>query len=124
MVAYSAGLRVSEVVRLQVEDIDSDRKLIRVRKAKGRKDRYAPLSETLLKALRVYWKTCKPEKWLFPGARPGEHLTIRTVQKVLARAREKAGLHKHATMHAFRHNAAFRIMPPSRLADDVTIEKY
>ena len=105
MVAYSAGLRVSEVARLKVEDIDSERGVIRVRRAKGRKDRYTTLSEILLETLRAYWKSSKPDQWLFPGVRPGKHISVRTVQKVLERAREKANLRKHVTMHTLRHYA-------------------
>ena len=57
ILAYSAGLRVSEVVRLRVEDIDVDRRMIRVRQAKGNKDRYTVVSEVALVALRTYWQT-------------------------------------------------------------------
>lgn len=74
MVAYSAGLRVSEVVRLKREDIDVERKMIRVHRAKGRKDRYVPLSSVALETLCQYWKAYQLEGWLFPGARKGKHL--------------------------------------------------
>ena len=112
MLAYSAGLRVSEVVRLNVEDIDSERDLIHIHQAKGRKDRYVPLSEVALEMLRSYWRAYRPQRWLFPGARKDRHLSVRSVQKVLDRARTKAGLlRKHCTMHSLRHNADFRIMP-------------
>ena len=99
MVAYSAGLRVGEVVRLRLEDIDSDRQQIHVRRAKGRKDRYAPLSQVLMETLRTYWQADHPETWLFPGARPGCHLSVRSVQHVIEQARERAGVLKHVTMH-------------------------
>jgi site-specific recombinase XerD len=102
MLAYSAGLRVSEVVRLKVGDIDSQRGLIRVFRAKGCKDRYTPLSQVALEVLRAYWKACRPAGWLFPGARPDQHLSKRAVQKVLSQARKKAGLSKHFTMHTLR----------------------
>lgn len=110
MVAYSAGLRVSEVVRLKVEDIDSDRRLIRVHRAKGRKDRYAPLSEVLLETLRDYWKIDKPTHWLFPGAHPDHHLSMRAVQKALTKALRIAGVRKHVTMHTLRHSFATHLL--------------
>jgi len=110
MLAYSAGLRVSEVVRLKVGDIDSERGLIRVFRAKGRKDRYTPLSQVALEVLRAYWKACRPVGWLFPGAHPDQHLSKRAVQKVLAQARQKAGLHKHFTMHTLRHSFATHML--------------
>ena len=67
MTTYSAGLRVSEVAKLQVDDVDSARMLIRIQAGKGQKDRYVPLSKTLLEVLRAYWKVARPTKWLFPG---------------------------------------------------------
>ncbi len=106
MLAYSAGLRVSEVVRLQIEDIDSGRALIRVRQAKGRKDRYVPLSQIALEALRLYWQAYRPEKWLFFGAREDKHLSSRAVQKTLARARGKTGIPKTVSTHTLRHSFA------------------
>ncbi|NKB71773.1 MAG: tyrosine-type recombinase/integrase [Candidatus Latescibacteria bacterium] len=108
--AYSAGLRVGEVVRLRVEDIDRDRGLIRVRQGKGRKDRYTTLSEVLLQTLSLYWKAVRPEKWLFPGARPGRHLTERSVQKVIQRAKGKTGTSKPVTMHTLRHSFATHLL--------------
>jgi hypothetical protein len=81
MTAYGAGLRVSEIPRLRVEDIDSHRMVIRVRQAKGRKDRYVMLSPRLLAVLRQYWKAYRPGRdYLFPGRRPGTPISTRTVQ--------------------------------------------
>ena len=67
MLIYSSGLRVSEVVNLRVEDIDAQRKLIYVRNAKGRKDRYTILSEVAMKTLKLYTESCQPKRWLFPS---------------------------------------------------------
>jgi Phage integrase family len=67
MTAYAAGLRVSEVVRLKIADIDSGRMLIRVEQGKGGRDRYVMLSPQLLGMLRVYWYKARPAHWLFPG---------------------------------------------------------
>jgi len=70
MTTYAAGLRVSEVVRLRLTDIESDRMLIRVEQGKGRKDRYTLLSTRLLTELRAYWKLYRPAPWLFTGLDP------------------------------------------------------
>jgi integrase/recombinase XerD len=80
MACYGAGLRVSEAVALKVGDIDSQRMLIRVEQGKGRKDRYAMLSERLLKVLRIWWRAARPEGYLFPGWRSGKHMSSQSLQ--------------------------------------------
>ena len=76
---YAAGLRVSEVVALTARDIDSERKVICIRQGKGRKDRYVMLSPKLLEILRDWWRVERPGHWLFPGDRPGGHITPNAV---------------------------------------------
>jgi integrase/recombinase XerD len=71
MVAYASGLRLSEILHLRVEDIDSHRNVIRVRAGKGAKDRYTLLSPVLLEALRDYWRAWRPETYLFPSRHLG-----------------------------------------------------
>ncbi|MFQ5891053.1 MAG: tyrosine-type recombinase/integrase [Gemmatimonadota bacterium] len=110
MLTYSAGLRVGEVVRLKVADIDPDRGLIHVRQSKGRKDRYVMLSEVALVALRAYAVTCRLTDWLFPGGRPGRHLHERSVQRVVREAARKAGIQKHVTTHTLRHTFATHLL--------------
>jgi integrase/recombinase XerD len=110
MTAYAAGLRVSEVVSLRVDDIDSQRMVIRVRQAKGRKDRYAMLSPRLLEILRQYWKAARPSRYLFPGQDPENPLNTRTVQQVCRDARQAAGLSKKATVHSLRHSFATHLL--------------
>ena len=78
MTAYSAGLRVSEVARLRVEDIDRERMLIRVRQGKGQKDRYVLLSATLLDVLGGYAKLAQPQRLALPGVRAGHYISTRT----------------------------------------------
>jgi integrase/recombinase XerD len=89
--AYSAGLRVSELVRLKAHDIESDssRMMIRVDQGKGKKDRYTVLSEKLLVDLRAYWSKYRPEKWLFPGQKPERHLTETAAQRAYYLAKKK-----------------------------------
>src|SRR5262249_36698311 len=79
MTAYAAGLRLSEVTSLRVADIDSKRMVIRVRQAKGRRDRYVMLSPRLLAVLREYWKVIRPTDWLFPGDVPGQPISGKAV---------------------------------------------
>ena len=79
MLIYSAGLRVGEIIKLKPEDIDAERKLIRIKGAKGRKDRYTLLSDVALQTLREYWIKEKPENWLFPSWNREKHITARTV---------------------------------------------
>lgn len=76
---YSSGLRVGEVVRLRLHDIDRSRKLIYVRQGKGKKDRYTLLSETALDLLISYVRNERPSTLLFPGAEPGRHIRERSV---------------------------------------------
>ena len=109
-VTYSSGLRVSEVVRLKPADIDSSRMLIHIRMGKGKKDRYTILSKVALQTLRNYYRLERPEGWLFPGAKPGSHLTERSVQKVFKKAKDKAGVKKDVTVHSLRHSFATHLL--------------
>ena len=108
--SYAAGLRLSEVTRLRVTDIDRARMLIRVHQGKGRKDRFVPLSETLLILLREYWRMARPSIWLFPGRDPDRPIAPRTVQYICAKARQKAGLDRKVTMHTLRHSFATHLL--------------
>lgn len=110
MLVYSAGLRVSEVVRLKPEDIDSKRKLIFIRGAKGRTDRYTLLSYTTLEILKEYWKKYKPKVWLFEGEKEGRHITIRSVQKVFEKSCKMAKIKKNVGIHSLRHSFATHLL--------------
>jgi integrase/recombinase XerD len=92
--AYSAGLRVSEVVNLQLSDLDSDRMQIMIRRSKGKKDRVVGLSVLLLDVLRAYIKQEKPRpvRYLFEGLKSGEPYSTRSAQIIFNRARKKAGI--------------------------------
>jgi site-specific recombinase XerD len=119
MTAYGAGLRVSEVVSLQIGDIDSQRMLIRVRQGKGKKDRYAMLSPRLLEVLRCWWRSRhstpqprkpSPEDWLFPGWREGRHMNTASLQTVCREAARAAGLSKRVTVHTLRHSFSTHLL--------------
>jgi len=110
MLVYSAGLRVGEVVKLKPEDIDSKRMLIRIKGAKGRKDRYTLLSEMALEILRKYWRDYKPDKWLFEGARKERYISTRTVQHILEHACRQAGIRKDISVHTLRHSFATHLL--------------
>jgi integrase/recombinase XerD len=110
MVAYGAGLRVSEVVALKVEDIDSQRMLLRVQQGKGGRDRYAMLSPRLLQVLRTWYRAARPMEWLFPGWRVNTHLTPSSLQQACRDAAQRAGLRKRITVHSLRHSFATHLL--------------
>ena len=89
--AYSAGLRLGEVVRLQLHHIESDpsRMMIRVEQGKGKKDRYTILSKHLLVDLKAYWRKYRPEKWLFPGREAENHLSRSAAHMIYFNAKKK-----------------------------------
>jgi site-specific recombinase XerD len=119
MTAYATGLRVSELVRLKVSDIDSARMTIRVEQGKGRKDRYTILSQRLLSELRTYWKQHRSKNWLFPNAKGGP-LSIDYTQKIYNVAKQKAGIHKGKGIHTLRHCFATHLLEAG--VDLVTIK--
>ena len=106
---YSAGLRRSELINLKVEDIDSKRKLIKIRAAKGKKDRYTLLSDKLIKLLRLYYRAYWPREWLFEGQNGGQY-SATSVAKIVKAAVNKAGIHKHVTPHSLRHSFATHLL--------------
>jgi integrase/recombinase XerD len=110
MTMYGAGLRASEVVNLRVADIDSQMMQIRVRQAKGKKDRYTLLSTENLKILRLYWLLCRPKSWLFPGFSPDKPMHPRSIQSILTKAKIDAKITKKVTSHTLRHCFATHLL--------------
>jgi integrase/recombinase XerD len=114
--AYGAGLRVSEVATLKVDDIDSTRMLIRVEQGKGRKDRNAMLSPQLLELLRLWWREGKrrnamhPHGWLFPGRSSLEPVSTRQINRAVHEAAEAAGIRKRVSPHTLRHSFATHLL--------------
>jgi len=112
MLAYSSGLRVSEVVDIKAKNIDSKRMSILIEQAKGKKDRMVKLSPVLLVMLREYWKKYKPAKdgYLFEGQNKNEAYSPRSLQLVLAAAKKRAGILKPGSVHALRHSFATHLL--------------
>jgi site-specific recombinase XerD len=114
--AYGTGLRASEVVSLRVSDIDSERVVIRVEQGKGRKDRYAMLSDPLLDLLRAWWVEARKRNvmlsggWLFAGQNPVNHLTTRQLNRAFHAAKDAAGIDKQVCLHTLRHCFATHLL--------------
>ena len=103
MTAYGAGLRVSELVRLQPRHIESQRKMVRVEQGKGRKDRYTLLPDRLLAALRDYWRLRRPKVWMFPGVIPGRPISKAAAQRIFYKAKKASGVTGGRGIHTLRH---------------------
>lgn len=106
---YSSGLRLSELRNLRVTDIDSSRMQIRIRQAKGFKDRYAVLSSQALLILREYYRSMKPHDVLFRGE-DEKPISERQIQWIFKSALRKAGIQKKAAVHSLRHSFATHMM--------------
>jgi len=111
MLAYAAGLRISEACQLQVGDIDSARGVIRVRRGKGGREHETVLSPRLLDELRRWYVLARPGKtWLFPGARGDGPVRSASVASALRRALGRSGLGRPVTMHTLRHTFATHML--------------
>ncbi|MBL7961500.1 site-specific integrase [bacterium] len=108
-IIYSAGLRIGEVINLKIGDVDSQRMLLHIRGAKGKKDRYTILSPAVLTMLREYYKQYCPAEWLFEGIK-GDRYSVRSVQNVFAKALKLSKIRKHATVHTLRHSFATHLL--------------
>jgi integrase/recombinase XerD len=110
MTTYAAGLRVSEVVRLQVADLDRERLMIRVEQGKRRKDRYTILSPRLLTELDRYGAGRPLTRWLFP-ARTGEQpMSTSTARHIFETAKARADIQKPGSIHLLRHAFATHLL--------------
>jgi len=124
MMLYSTGMRSAELLQLQVADIDSRRMLIHIRQGKGGRDRYVPLSPTLLATLRVYYRWMRPQTWLFPGTvhnwRADKPITKRVLWNAVVIAATRAGVRRRVSPHLIRHSYATHLL--ERGADLRTIQ--
>lgn len=108
--AYSSGLRISEVIKLQIQDIDSKRMCIFVREGKGGKSRLTILSSKNLELLRQYWIISKPKTWLFPSTQKDKPISDGSVQQEFYRARIRAGISPKVSFHSLRHSFATHLL--------------
>jgi integrase/recombinase XerD len=124
---YSCGLRISEGAALEVCDVDSERKLLRVR-GKGNKERRVPLSEAILESLRGFWKLHRSKPWLFPARlqprSPSQDgpVDIGNLRYAFNAARDQSGIKKPATVHSLRHSYATHLLEAGvqlRLIQDI-----
>ncbi|MFK7859983.1 MAG: tyrosine-type recombinase/integrase [Granulosicoccus sp.] len=115
-VSYGAGLRRNEVVHLKVSDIDSKRMVLRVDQGKGKRDRYAMLSPSMLELLREWYRQGQSENkmlpggWLFPGQDPVNPLSARQLNRAFQQARAAAGIKKRVSLHSLRHSFATHLL--------------
>jgi site-specific recombinase XerD len=109
LLIYSAGLRVSEVLNLRVEDILTDRKMVFIRRAKGRKDRYTTLAENALALLQEYLRSYAPKRYLFEGQYGGQY-SATSIRNILHRAKERAGVTTQGSVHTLRHSFATHLL--------------
>lgn len=106
---YTSGIRVGELINLKVSDIIRDRKCIHIRGAKGKKDRFSILSDSLLHTLDEYLDQYQPNIWLFEGYYRNQY-SVRSVQNILKRSAQKAGIRSRCTVHTLRHSFATHLL--------------
>lgn len=107
---YACGLRAGELRSLRPSDINSHRKVLFIRQAKGKKDRLVPIPDTLIEGLRDYYKIQRPLEYLFEGDVPGTQYSERSLQQVFKQACRRAGIKKPATLHWLRHSYATHLL--------------
>src|SRR5437667_5164042 len=114
MTLYATGMRRAELIRLKVEDIDSERMIVHIRQGKGNRDRDVPLTPKLLKTLREYWRWMKPKTYLFPGMvhnwRADKPITPKCVWLAVQDAAKRAGIKKRVSPHTLRHSWATHLL--------------
>ena len=106
---YSCGLRVGELVKIRIADLDFESQRVFIIAAKGKKDRYVILSQKIIQLLKDYQMHYKPDYWLIEGATGGQY-SIRSVQKLFHHHLEKAGVDAYATVHTLRHSFATHML--------------
>ena len=114
---YGMGLRVSEIVHIKIEDIDSKAMRVLIARAKGKKDRYVNLPESIIIELRQYYKCYQPKVYLFEGQYGGKY-SVRSAQSVFKNAMNKAGIRKTVGIHSLRHSYATHLL---ELGTDISL---
>lgn len=121
ILGYGCGLRVSEITGLKVTDLDENRRMLFIRKAKGKKDRVISLSPAMLVLLREYLGKYKPKSYFFEGQQTGTSYSIRSLESIIQAAKQKAGIKKEGSMHMLRHSFATHLLDKG--TDVVFIQK-
>lgn len=93
-----------------MQDIDNERRTVRIKQGKGKKDRYSLLSDSAYEMVKIYVREQKPEGWLFPGQASGRHLAERSAQKMFEQAMRMSGISKKASIHSLRHSFATHLL--------------
>ena len=106
---YSCGLRISELINLKINDIDTQRMLIQIRNSKGNKDRQVQLAEQIHQLIKQYNNEYNPKQFLFNGLNSYQYSTA-SIQKIIKRAAIKAGIRKNVTPHTLRHSFATHLL--------------
>ena len=106
---YSCGLRIGEAISLKLTSIDFERNLLHVKSGKGRKDRYVPLSKTMIQLLKTYYAQYKPSTFVFEGQNGGNYSPV-SARQVLKRALRLTSINKHVTLHTLRHSYATHLL--------------
>lgn len=109
-ILYGSGLRISEIVNLQINDIDFNRNVITIKSGKGRKDRITILSKQILENVNKYLQQWHPLVYLFESYEAGKKINIRSAQKVVEDAIKRAGVNKAASAHSLRHSFATHLL--------------
>ena len=121
MLGYACGLRVSEITAIELKDIDEERRLLFICRAKGKKDRVVGLSPVMIVMLREYKMKYTPAKYLFEGQQKGSTYSTRSLEAIIKAAKEKAGIRKAGSMHMLRHSFATHLLDKG--TDVVFIQK-
>ena len=108
--AFGCGLRVCEIARLRVEEVEPARRVVWVRKGKGRKDRMTILPQAVSGILEAYLAECDPADWLFPGSGKSGHLSTRAIQAAFAAARARCRIRTGKGIHSLRHSFAVSLL--------------
>jgi len=108
--AYSAGLRSQELIKLKISDIDFERRTIHIRQSKYKKDRIVPLSKYIAKGLKKYISVEHPDTWLFNGKEPDGRYSPKGLSWVMREALKKTGIQKKVNLHSLRHSYATHLL--------------
>lgn len=109
-IIYDCGLRISEVKRLKITDVDFDRHMVHIRESKHKKDRYVPVSPLLLRGIKNYLDSVTPQTWLFNGKRRGEQMSREGIRHAFRAVIRKTGIEKKVCIHTLRHSYATHLL--------------